>query len=103
MTRALFGLPTAAVTTARAAVGRGLLVLLAMGGPAFAQAGRDLSPPADLTSPPADATKTSSGLITKQLSPGTSAEKPAATDIVTVDYTGWASDGRMFDSSVARG
>ena len=28
---------------------------------------------------------------------------PAATDIVTVHYTGWSSDGRMFDSSVARG
>ena len=37
------------------------------------------------------------------LQPGTSAEKPSATDIVTVHYSGWTSDGRMFDSSVARG
>jgi FKBP-type peptidyl-prolyl cis-trans isomerase len=61
------------------------------------------SPPPDLTSPPADATRSKTGLISKELSPGMSAEKPAATDIVTVHYTGWASDGRMFDSSVARG
>jgi len=61
------------------------------------------SPPPDLTSPPADATRSKTGLISKELSPATSAEKPAATDIVTVHYTGWAPDGRMFDSSVTRG
>jgi FKBP-type peptidyl-prolyl cis-trans isomerase len=69
---------------------------------AFAQAS-DLAAPPDLTAPPADATKSASGLISKVVTPGTSTEKPAATDIVTVNYTGWASDGRMFDSSVARG
>ncbi len=70
---------------------------------ASAQGGRELSAPADLTSPPPDATKSASGLISKMLSPGKSEEKPSATDIVTVDYTGWSSDGRMFDSSEARG
>ena len=59
--------------------------------------------PADLTEPPADATKSATGLISRVLQPGTSTEKPGPTDIVTVHYTGWASDGRMFDSSVARG
>ena len=34
---------------------------------------------------------------------GTSTEKPIATDVVTVNYTGWRSDGMMFDSTVARG
>jgi FKBP-type peptidyl-prolyl cis-trans isomerase len=63
----------------------------------------ELTPPPDLTAPPADATKSATGLISKVVTPGTSTEKPAATDIVTVNYTGWASDGKMFDSSAARG
>ena len=69
---------------------------------ANAQVG-DLTPPPDLTAPPADATKSATGLISKVISRGTSEEKPSATDIVTVNYTGWASDGRMFDSTAARG
>jgi peptidylprolyl isomerase len=60
-------------------------------------------PPADLTAPPADALKSATGLVSKMLTPGPATERPIATDIVTVHYTGWASDGRMFDSSVARG
>ena len=72
-----------------------------------AAAGAQLSPyipPPDLTSPPGDAAKAASGLISKVLTPGTGTRKPDATDIVTVHYTGWvASDGRMFDSSIARG
>ena len=63
----------------------------------------ELAPPPDLTAPPADATKSATGLISKVITPGTSSEKPIATDIVTVNYTGWTSEGRMFDSSVVRG
>jgi peptidylprolyl isomerase len=59
--------------------------------------------PPDLTQPPADATKSATGLISRVLTQGTSTEKPSATDVVTIDYTGWTSDGGMFDSSVARG
>ena len=62
------------------------------------------TPPTDLNSPPADAARSSSGLISKVLTPGTGATKPATTDLITVHYTGWAAnDGRMFDSSIARG
>ena len=62
------------------------------------------APPPDLQAPPPDATKSATGLASKIITPGTSSEKPAAdTDVVTVQYTGWASDGRMFDSSIARG
>ncbi len=59
--------------------------------------------PADVTVPPADATKTPSGLVTMVEKPGTGKDHPAKDEVVTVDYTGWTSDGKMFDSSVARG
>lgn len=70
---------------------------------AGAQTVSSYAPPPDLTSPPADAVTSQSGLISKVLTPSSSADKPVATDIVTLNYTGWAADGRMFDSSVARG
>jgi peptidylprolyl isomerase len=59
--------------------------------------------PSDVAAPPADAQKSPSGLVSKRLTPGTSAEKPEASDIVTVHYTGWSADGKMFDSSIPRG
>jgi peptidylprolyl isomerase len=58
--------------------------------------------PTDVAKPPADASTTPSGLASKVLQPGKSTAKPAATDLVTVHYTGWTTDGKMFDSSVAR-
>jgi FKBP-type peptidyl-prolyl cis-trans isomerase len=59
--------------------------------------------PADVAKAPADAKATASGLVTKVLTPGKGKEHPGATDRVKVDYTGWTTDGKMFDSSVARG
>ena len=59
--------------------------------------------PSDLKSPPADASKTASGLTSKVLQTGKGDEKPDATDTVTVHYSGWTTDGRLFDSSVKRG
>ena len=59
--------------------------------------------PPDVAAPPADAAKTASGLATKVLKPGTGKDHPAKDDLVTVHYTGWTTDGKMFDSSVARG
>ena len=59
--------------------------------------------PSDVKAPPADAEKTASGLASKVLQKGTGTEKPSSTDTVTVHYSGWTTDGEMFDSSVERG
>lgn len=59
--------------------------------------------PADVAAAPADAKKTDSGLSYKFLSKPTGKAKPAATDVVEVHYSGWTTDGKMFDSSVQRG
>src|SRR2546423_6857369 len=64
---------------------------------------RVITPPPDVAAPPADATRTASGLASKMIAPGAGADHPAATDIVVVHYTGWTTDGKMFDSSVSRG
>ena len=62
-----------------------------------------IPPPADVAAAPADAQKTESGLAYRVLKPGSGAVKPTAADGVTVHYTGWTTDGKMFDSSVRRG
>jgi peptidylprolyl isomerase len=59
--------------------------------------------PADVAAPPADAQKTKSGLAYKVLKAGTGADHPKRSSRVTVHYTGWTTDGKMFDSSVAKG
>jgi peptidylprolyl isomerase len=59
--------------------------------------------PKDVKAPPKDAQKTASGLASKVLKKGTGTAHPAATDRVTVHYSGWTTDGKMFDSSVTRG
>ena len=59
--------------------------------------------PEDVKAAPATAKKTTSGLKYRVLKPGTGKVKPKATDTVTVHYTGWTTDGKMFDSSVQRG
>jgi peptidylprolyl isomerase len=65
-----------------------------------------LSPPEtpkDVAKAPADAKKTPSGLAYKSLKKGTGKDHPTAASRVTVHYTGWTTDGKMFDSSVVRG
>ena len=57
--------------------------------------------PADVAAPPPGSLKTTSGLSTLVLKPGTGTRHPRRTDRVTVHYTGWTTDGQMFDSSVA--
>jgi peptidylprolyl isomerase len=63
----------------------------------------DIPPPDDVKAAPADARKTDSGLAYKVLTPGKGKQKPTLADSVEVHYTGWTTDGRMFDSSVKRG
>ena len=67
-----------------------------------AQPGPIAAPP-DVAAPPADATKSASGLATNVVKPGTGKDHPTKDDVVVVHYTGWKTDGSMFDSSVARG
>jgi peptidylprolyl isomerase len=52
---------------------------------------------------PSDAKKTASGLAYKVQKPGTGTRHPSARNQVTVHYSGWTTDGKMFDSSVTRG
>jgi peptidylprolyl isomerase len=59
--------------------------------------------PSDVKAPPADAKKTPSGLAYKVIQPGKGTRRPNANSEVTVHYTGWTTDGKMFDSSVTRG
>ncbi len=75
-----------------------LVVLVA----AHAEAQNVPAPP-DVAAPPSDAEKSSSGLASKVLTAGTGTTHPRASDSVTVHYTGWTTDGNMFDSSVTRG
>ena len=59
--------------------------------------------PPDVAKAPADASVTPSGIASKVLTPGTGTAHPTGTSSVTVHYSGWTTDGQMFDSSVARG
>src|SRR5262249_31878439 len=80
------------------------LLILAMltGAAAFASAQtlKALPPPSDVKAAPADAKKTKSGLAYKVITPGKGKRHPNAQNQVTVHYTGWTTDGKMFDSSV---
>jgi FKBP-type peptidyl-prolyl cis-trans isomerase len=68
-----------------------------------------IAPPADVAQPPADAQRTSSSidpariLLSKIVEPGRGAAHPGATDVVTVHYTAWSTDGTTLDDSRSRG
>lgn len=59
--------------------------------------------PSDVSAVPADTETTDSGLASRVIKAGSGSESPAAADTVTVHYSGWTTDGQMFDSSVRRG
>ncbi len=73
-------------------------------GPAAQPAATPPAPPApeDVAAVPADAEKSASGLAWKVLKPGTGTEHPTAADKVTVNYNGWTTNGRIFDSTDMR-
>ncbi len=62
-----------------------------------------ISAPADVAAAPADATVTPSGLASRLLEAGTGTQHPGPRSRVLVHYSGWTTDGKMFDSSVSRG
>jgi peptidylprolyl isomerase len=80
-----------------------VVALLVIALPLMSFAQSPTQAPADVKAPPADAKKTPSGLAYKVIKAGTTTRRPAAANSVTVHYTGWTTDGKMFDSSVTRG
>jgi FKBP-type peptidyl-prolyl cis-trans isomerase len=63
----------------------------------------DIETPTDVNAIPADAEITATGLASRVLVAGTGADQPAVADTVSVHYSGWTTDGQLFDSSVQRG
>jgi peptidylprolyl isomerase len=93
-----------ATQTKRACAGLLLAAVMSAGeGRGRAQTIASIPPPPDVSAPPADAVKTTSGVASKVLAAGTGRDRPARDDVVTVHYTGWTTDGKMFDSSSIAG
>jgi FKBP-type peptidyl-prolyl cis-trans isomerase len=59
--------------------------------------------PGDVARPPDNAQKTDKGVFYVVLTEGTGTVHPTVDSQVKVHYTGWTTDGTMFDSSVVRG
>lgn len=59
--------------------------------------------PVDVGAVPDDAVISISGLASRVLEPGSGSVHPTMGHRVLVHYTGWTTDGEMFDSSVERG
>lgn len=57
-------------------------------------------PPADVGAPPVTATVLPNGLAYQVLSSGTGTTHPTLDSVITVNYTGWTTDGRKFDSTI---
>lgn len=62
-----------------------------------------LPAPPDVAAVPGDAAKSQSGLASKVIQAGTGTIHPTADSTVKVHYTGWLTNGEMFDSSMVRG
>lgn len=69
----------------------------------FKEAPKPPDAPKDVAAIPKNAKKTKSGLGSRVLKKGKGKQHPTATSVVTVHYSGWTTDGKMFDSSIVRG
>jgi peptidylprolyl isomerase len=67
------------------------------------QADGTVSPPRDVAAPPADALRTPSGLASKVLRIGFGSGRPGPRTRVLIHYTGWTSDGKMFETTLKTG
>jgi FKBP-type peptidyl-prolyl cis-trans isomerase len=79
------------------------LLLLAVACAAKDDAPGAIPAPADVAKPPADALMTPSGIASRVLSVGLGSIHPRPTNTVRVNYVGWTTDGKMFDSSASHG
>jgi FKBP-type peptidyl-prolyl cis-trans isomerase len=68
----------------------------------FAVPSISLANTSDVTTIPSTAKRTASGISYVVLQEG-SGERPGSNSLVTVHYSGWTMDGKMFDSSYNRG
>ena len=59
--------------------------------------------PSDVAAAPANASKTASGLTYHVIKKGSGGGHPSLQSIITIDYSGWTPDGKLFDSSITRG
>jgi FKBP-type peptidyl-prolyl cis-trans isomerase len=80
----------------RTTLGLSLILMLAIG---VVACGKKVPAPPDVAAPPSDSLKTTSGLSIKVLQMGTGTRRPTTSDRVTVHYTGWTTDGEMFQTS----
>jgi len=60
-------------------------------------------PPADLTTPPRTASRTPLGVAIQVLVQGTGPKHPSMTSWVTLEYSGWTTDGKLFESTTISG
>ena len=67
------------------------------------ESGSGPTTPPDVAAPPPDADGTPEGVFSRVLRKGTGTRNPGPNDTVTVHYSGWTTDGKLFDSSVTRG
>ena len=63
----------------------------------------DPNAPRDVAAPPKSAKRSKSGLAWKVSKKGKGKAHPGKFDTVTMNYTGWTSEGRMFDSTERQG